>query len=90
MVKRANTSTHVLDEAVGVFLDCAKNQFFYDCNKRTGQLLLNGLLLSDGQSLISIPANLASEYNAKMLRFYDTGEELQIKDFLKQCQLQTY
>ena len=90
MVKRANASTHVLDKAVGVFLDCAKNQFFYDGNKRTGQLLMNGLLLSDGQGIVSIPASSAVDYNATMVRFYDTGEDSEIRDFLIHCQLQTH
>ena len=90
MVKRANATSHVQDKAVRVFLDCARNQYFYDGNKRTGQLLMNGLLLSDGQGFISIPARLALDYNSKMVLFYDTGEDSEIRGFLMQCQLQTY
>ncbi len=64
------------------FLDCARQQYFWDGNKRTGQLLMNGLLLSEGYLPVSIPAKVQLEYNEKMLQFYDSGLTGDMEQFL--------
>lgn len=86
MVRKADSIIDVREKAIEVFLDCARAQFFFDGNKRTGQLLMNGLLMSDAQSIISIPARSALKYHTKMLRFYDSGYETVMRDFLVNCQ----
>ncbi|AHF95020.1 hypothetical protein OPIT5_00355 (plasmid) [Opitutaceae bacterium TAV5] len=48
------------------------NQFFYDGNKRTGRLLMNGVLLSNGLDGLSIPAKGQRDYNETCLALYDT------------------
>ncbi len=47
---------------------------------------MNGPLLSVGLSIISIPARSALKYHTKMLRFYDSGYETVMRDFLVNCQ----
>ena len=46
----------IQEQAYRLHLDFARNQFFYDGNKRTGLLLLNGHLMSNGYSPLSVPA----------------------------------
>ena len=43
--------------AMAVFLFAARNQFFFDGNKRTGRLMMNGILLRAGHDAISIPSS---------------------------------
>jgi Fic family protein len=47
----------------------ARNQFFYDVNKRMGRFMMNGLLLHAGYPAINIQAKRKLEFNEKMLLF---------------------
>lgn len=70
-------------KAFWLFLQCARHQFFYDGNKRTAQLMMNGFLLSNGLPVVSIPARLKRSYDSKMTRFYDTNKMEPMMKFLK-------
>ena len=67
------------------FLEAAAAQFFWDGNKRTAQLMMNGLLLQAGYLPVSIPAHRQLEYNQKMVRYYDTGDEEPMLTFMANC-----
>ena len=71
--------------AIATFLFVARNQVFWDGNKRTGRLLMNGALLSAGHDVITVPAKRGLEFNTKMLHFYDTGDSAQMVEFLISC-----
>jgi len=77
------------DAAYDLFLTCALTQFFHDGNKRAGQYLMNGARLSEGLSIITIPAAKNLEYNSKMIRFYDSMDRSEMKEFLAGCRLST-
>lgn len=70
------------ESAYRYFLKATAHQFFWDGNKRTGQLVMNGLLIEGGHSPVSIPAKKQLEYNEKMVRFYDTGKTEEMEAFL--------
>ena len=63
----------------------SRTQFFYDVNERMGRFLMNGILLDNGYPIINLPAIRQLEFNTKMIRFYDTGEEEDMNDFLRDC-----
>lgn len=75
----------VREQAYRLHLDFARNQFFWDGNKRTGLLMLNGHLMSNGYSPLSVPAKRLIEYNAGMIDFYENGDYTQMLAFLKEC-----
>ncbi|MCY4509491.1 MAG: Fic family protein [Acidobacteria bacterium] len=74
-------------QAIATFLFVAHNQLFWNGNKRTGRLLMNGLLLSAGHDVITVPAKKRQEFNTKMLRFYDTADSSEMVEFLVPCSL---
>ena len=74
-------------QAIATFLFVARNQLFWDGNKRTGRLLMNGLLLSGGHDVITVPAKKRHEFNTKMLRFYDTADSSQMVELLVACSI---
>ena len=80
----------IREQAYRLHLDFARNQFFWDGNKRTGLLMLNGHLMSNGYSPLSIPAKRLTEYNAGMIDFYDSGDSTQMLAFLKECHKAMY
>jgi Fic family protein len=53
------------------FLFGAKNQFFYDGNKRTSRLMMNGILLDSGLPILNIKAKDKLALNTEMLDFYN-------------------
>jgi Fic family protein len=63
------------------------NQFFWDGNKRTSRLMMNGILLSAGYDVINIPAKKRLEFNEKMTRFYDSRDGSEMIAFLVSCSL---
>lgn len=75
----------VYDQAIHLFLAMARNQFFYDVNKRTGRLMMNGHLLSQGFPAINLPATRQLEFNKLMLRFYESGNQSEMNQFMRSC-----
>lgn len=68
--------------AIEIFLWGALNQFYYDGNKRTGRLVANGVLLSNGQGILNVKAKDKLEFNQLMIEFYETKKADNICDFL--------
>jgi Fic family protein len=72
MVRDVLALDDVREQAFRVHLDMARNQFFYDGNKRTGLFMANGHLMAKGYPPFSIPAKRQLEYNTGMIAFYDS------------------
>ena len=77
----------VFVRAMSVYPMVARRQFFWDGNKRTGRLLMNGILLSKGYDAICVPVKRQLEFNERMLAFYDTGHPEPMMRFLASCSL---
>ncbi|MEA2061931.1 MAG: Fic family protein [Thermodesulfobacteriota bacterium] len=73
--------------AFNVFLEIARNQVFNDGNKRTGQLLMNGILMSNNLHVVTFPDRLLAEYAKKLISFYETGEKKEMSAFLEDRQM---
>jgi len=73
--------------AMLAFLWIARNQFFGDGNKRTGRLMMNGLLLSNGCEGITVAAARRHEFNARLVAFHDSGDATDMMRFLAECSL---
>ena len=85
MVKSANSINDVYDKAIHVFLTMARNQFFYDVNKRMGRLMMNGILLSAGYPPLNLSAKRKLEFNELMMSFYESGDESEMNTFMRSC-----
>lgn len=83
MAEFKNLDLDLHGKAFWLFLQCARYQFFYDGNKRTAQLMMNGFLLSHGIAVVSIPARLKRSYDSRMTRFYDTNKMESMMKFLR-------
>lgn len=64
------------------FLTGSLNQFFFDGNKRTSRLIMNGILLQNGYPILNILAKDKLEFNEKMIEFYDTKDGTNLLEFL--------
>jgi len=84
-IEYLNSIANPLERAIAMFLFGSLNQFFYDGNKRTSRLMMNGILLSNGFDAINVPAKKKLEFNQSMIAFYDTQQADQIMDFMVNC-----
>lgn len=73
------------DQAIFIFLQMAREQFFYDVNKRMGRFMMNGLLLSKGYPAINLPAKRQQAFNELMLAFYRSNDPTSMLAFMKSC-----
>ncbi len=85
-----NEIREIYQYAISLFLQMARVQFFYDGNKRTGRLMMNGVLLSKGLLAINLPAKKQLKFNQLMLDFYDSNNEKPMQDFMLSCIEQRY
>ncbi len=72
----------VILRAVLIFLFLARNQFFFDGNKRLGRLMMNGVLLSGGYPILNILVKDKLRFNELMIDFYDSGDASEVLIFL--------
>ena len=75
----------IYDQAIFIFLTMARSQFFFDVNKRMGKFMMNGHLLANGYPAINIQAKRQLEFNEKMLRFYESGDQKEMNSFIRSC-----
>lgn len=62
-----------VERAIGVFLFMARNQPFYDANKRTASLMMNGCLMANGYSPITVLNQNSEEFHRELGSFYESG-----------------
>lgn len=63
-----------VERAIGVFLFMARNQPFYDANKRTASLMMNGCLMANGYFPITVLNQNSEEFHHELGRFYESGD----------------
>ena len=79
-----NMEINNIDKAIELLLYIMKKQIFIDGNKRTSIIFANHYLISKGQGIIAIPANLTNEYKKLLIDYYEGKDSTEIKKFLKE------
>lgn len=51
----------------------SRSQFFYDANKRTASLMMNGVLMSNGYLPIVVLNKQSKRFHTELKAFYETG-----------------
>lgn len=62
------------ERAIAIFLFMSRSQFFFDANKRTASLMMNGCLMLNGYWPITVLNRESVEFHEKLGRFYETGD----------------
>lgn len=84
-VEKLNSLSNPLERGMAFFLFGALQQFYFDGNKRTSRMMMNGILMSNGIDAISIPATRAQEFNEKMVDFYIGKNATTMMEFMVDC-----
>jgi Fic family protein len=82
MTNECSKITNIYNKATYVFLNMARNQYFYNINTRTGRFMMNGILLSAGYPVINVKAKDKLQFNTLMLEFYESGNMEAMHKFL--------
>lgn len=82
MLNSFDEKSDIEEKASDLFLDSARNQYFFDGNKRTAQTMMNGFLITYGHNPRSIQCHNLDEYDEKMAVFYQSNEKSAMYAFL--------
>ncbi len=79
---------HPAERAIAYFGIGAMHQFFFDGNKRTSRLMMNGWLMAQGFDAISIPAARRLELNQHLITMYTVKDATPLMEFILDCRPQ--
>ncbi|MCI9613320.1 MAG: cell filamentation protein Fic [Eubacterium sp.] len=71
-------------KALKYFCYIARAQMFIDGNKRVAQLMANKVLIENDIGIFQIPIEKLEEFKEMLIRFYESGEDKQIIDYMKE------
>lgn len=61
------------ERAIAAFLFLSRSQFFFDANKRTASLMMNGILMANGYLPITVLNTQSERFHDKLRAFYESG-----------------
>lgn len=76
------------EQALAYFCAAARRQFYFDGNKRTARLMMNGHLMVHGYDAISIRAARSAEFNEHLIALFNTGDATALMRFTIDCRTQ--
>ncbi len=71
-----------LDRCIDIFCWIQRSQMFLDGNKRVANLVANKEMIKNGQGIISIPVELIGEYFTRLIHYYETNDNSELKKWL--------
>lgn len=71
-----------LDRCLDLFCWIQRCQMFLDGNKRVANLVANKEMIKNGQGIIAVPVELIGEYVYKLIKYYETGDNNELKIWL--------
>lgn len=75
------------EQALAYFCAAARRQFYFDGNKRTARLMMNGHLMAHGYDAISVSAVRRIEFNEHLITLFDTGDATALMQFTIDCRM---
>ncbi len=73
---------NVTERAIEYMLYGMRSQLFWDGNKRTSTICANKIMIENGCGIIKVPDNKLEEFNVLLSNFYNTNDNLKIKQFI--------
>lgn len=68
--------------AIEAMLYIMRRQMFIDGNKRVAMLFANKIMIDNGCGIISISLENQSTFFSKLIKFYETGDSVDLKNFI--------
>lgn len=83
-INAMNNIKNATQKAIDFMLYIMRKQMFLDGNKRTAMICANRILIENGAGLININVEHIEEFKIKLIKYYETNQKEEIKDFLFQ------
>lgn len=71
-----------LESCIDLFCWIQRCQMFLDGNKRVANLVANKEMIRNGKGIISIPVEKIGEYFTKLIAYYETGDNTELKNWI--------
>ena len=71
-----------LERCIELFCWIQRSQMFKDGNKRVANLVANKEMIKYGQGIISVPVEKIGEYLTRLIYYYETGDNTNIKNWI--------
>lgn len=68
--------------AIEIMLWSMRRQMFIDGNKRVSMLFANKIMIDNGCGIISIPQDIQPEFYEKLIKFYESGDNAELKRWI--------
>ena len=81
-LKEILNNPNKIDRCLDLFCWIQRCQMFLDGNKRVANLVANKEMIQNGQGIISVPVELIGEYVYKLINYYETGDNNELKIWL--------
>ncbi len=79
LLNQQKTKTEI---AIEIMLWIMRRQMFIDGNKRVAMLFANKIMIDNGCGIITISQENQSIFFEKLIKFYETGDETDLKDWI--------
>ncbi|MDR2603774.1 MAG: Fic family protein [Desulfovibrio sp.] len=79
-----------IERAVAVFLFMSRTQFFFDANKRTASLMMNGVLLQNAFFPVAVMHHDSEKFHTTLRDFYNSGDAGDMMRFFQKSLLAMY
>lgn len=77
-----NADTTATEKALNIFAWGTRSQLFWDGNKRTSLTAANKILINSGAGMLTVKESNMSEFNDKLIEYYNSGNPEKLKEFL--------
>lgn len=81
-LKELKQKEDITERAFDILLWSCRTQAFKDGNKRIATLMCNFELIKNGCGIFSVPDDKFSKFKELLVKFYETNESTQIKEFI--------
>ena len=71
-----------LERCIDLFCWIQRSQMFLDGNKRVANLVANKEMIRLGQGIIAVPVEEIGNYFTKLINYYETGDNTDLKNWL--------
>ena len=71
-----------IERCIDLFCWIQRSQMFLDGNKRVANLVANKEMIRLGQGIIAVPVEEIGTYFTKLINYYETGDNTDIKNWL--------
>lgn len=71
-----------LERCIDLFCWIQRSQMFLDGNKRVANLVANKEMIRLGQGIIAVPVEEIGSYFTKLINYYETGDNTDLKNWL--------